>query len=34
LRNPAGVEHVLINGIAVVDGGVYHAMAAGSILRK
>jgi N-acyl-D-amino-acid deacylase len=31
---PVGIEHVLINGIAVVDGGVYHAMAAGSILRK
>ncbi|MGA3131349.1 MAG: D-aminoacylase [Terracidiphilus sp.] len=31
---PEGIEHVFINGHAVVDGGVYRHQTAGAILRK
>ena len=34
IQFPAGIEHVFINGQAVIQGGVYHPLLAGKVLRK
>ncbi|MEN3302685.1 amidohydrolase family protein [Pseudonocardia sp.] len=31
---PTGIEHVLVNGTVIVDGGVYHPTRAGRVYRR